>query len=236
MRLAVMRPSEKLASSVKIAEELGFDVVSASPVELDINDTPDLDRMLETLSMHDMVIFTSSNGVHSAEDLLKMRKMSISMLRKATLVAIGPMTADSMGIAGIPADVVPSTYSSEGIVAAIGGMSNGKDVYVLRSDHGDTALDMGLDKAGARMHEIIVYKLRPVDQDRLSKLIEECRSDNIDVYAFTSSLSAQTFIEAASKDIGRDRVLDPEFQDGRGIGQAYTRTIGINGRSCLGGP
>ena len=80
-----MRPSEKLASSVKIAEELGFDVVSASPVELDINDTPDLDRMLETLSMHDMVIFTSSNGVHSAEDLLKMRKMSISMLRKAYL-------------------------------------------------------------------------------------------------------------------------------------------------------
>ena len=51
MRLAVMRPSEKLASSVKIAEELGFDVVSASPVELDINDTPELDRMLETLSM-----------------------------------------------------------------------------------------------------------------------------------------------------------------------------------------
>jgi uroporphyrinogen-III synthase len=113
------------------------------------------------------------------------------------LCAIGPATADALEDAGFAVDILPDTYSSTGLVARLAGEVDGARVEVARSDHGSPTLLDGLTAAGAYVHETVLYRLTRPPGSGVSA--ERAAAGDLDAALFTSSLTVEHFLEAASE-------------------------------------
>jgi len=114
----------------------------------------------------------------------------------ATLVAIGPATADACREAGWTVDRIPDDYTSAGLVDELNGEAvDGARVEVARSDHGSAVLTDGLDDAGAFVHETVLYELvRPAGAGDSAELAAR---GELDAALFTSSLTVEHWLDAA---------------------------------------
>jgi len=149
--------------------------------------------LFNSIKQGDIVIFTSATSVEECGR----SPLFIGSMAGARIVSIGPGTTEALEHFGVAADSMPSEYSSEGIVAHLRGSVTGKRVILIRSDHGSPVLDQGLAAAGADVTDFTAYSLRPADPKHLERILDAGSLGKIDVYAFTSPLSARAFIEAA---------------------------------------
>ena len=199
-----MRPADRLDESVARAREAGFETIAASPLSIVPNDTPEVDELIGEMSLGKVsyVVITSSTGVSSLLALAKRREADIvALLNRCTLVAIGPATAKAMRAEGIRVDLMPDEYTSTGLVELLSCRGvEGKRVYLLRSDHGERILVTGLQDAGASVKELAIYRLVPcADGEELEKMVREALAGNIDAFAFSSAMTAATFLRAAER-------------------------------------
>jgi len=132
----------------------------------------------------------------------------------ATLCAIGDRTATALREAGYAVDVVPETYSSAGLVEALGDRVAGARVEVARSDHGSDVLLTGLREAGAYVHETVLYRL--VRPQGAGDAAEAAAAGELDAALFTSSLTVEHFLAAAGTRGVREAAL--EGLDGAVVG------------------
>jgi uroporphyrinogen-III synthase len=203
--VAILRPSDRQEESEALARELGFDTVFASPIDLRTNDSPEFRAFLQGLVNGDVdiVILTSSMAVKSAFELAKkhgqMEEMSRG-LRQIKVIAVGASTAKTAEAEWIKAEVFPEKLTAEELAKLLARRVAALQVYVLRSDQGSDVLTQGLTGAGASVQEVAVYKLTKVKAGRplLDAFYKGIRGD-IDVFAFTSPLSAKAFIDEARK-------------------------------------
>jgi uroporphyrinogen-III synthase len=101
---------------------------------------------------------------------------------------------------------VPETYSSRGLLRALGDRVDGATVEVARSDHGSAVLSDGLDAAGAYHHETVLYRLgRPAGSGLATEL---AAAGELDAALFTSSLTVEHFLEAADERGGRAEAVE----------------------------
>jgi uroporphyrinogen-III synthase len=135
----------------------------------------------------------------------------------ARLCAIGESTADAMRAVGYAVDVVPTEYSSAGLVDRLAGAVDGKRVEVARSDHGSAVLTDGLETNGAYVHETVLYRLnRPAGA---GASVEAAVAGDLDVALFTSSLTVEHFLDLADERGVRDAVV-------AGLDEAIVGAIG----------
>lgn len=212
MRLAIMRPADRLDGSIALARSMDFETVAASPLAIVPNDDADTRRLMEALKLGevDHAVITSSTGVSSILELGRSYYVDmIGMLNRCRVTAIGPSTARAMTAAGIRVDMMPEEYTSAGLVNMLTSMNvSGRTVGLLRSDHGDPVLVTGLREAGASVLEAAVYRLVPRPEDEgLAALVREALDGNVDAFAFPSALTAATFIEAAELMGVRDQII-----------------------------
>ncbi len=220
-----MRPKDKLEESILLAREMGFDVVAASPLQIEPNDGPEFEGFIRAARRGevDVAILTSSTGVEALARMAERHgEDARALLSSAHRIAIGPLTAKAMSARGIEVDAIPEEYSSEGLVRQMGGGLAYKRVYLLRSSHGERVLYDGLAEAGAEVTEIVLYNLVPdPDSPEVQYLVAESMAGRVDAFAFSSSLSAASFIEAAERAAPRDKVIE----------MLNSRTVG-----AMGGP
>ena len=185
-RVAVFRPDDgRAAAASGFLESLGVDPV-IDPM-LAVEPTGAVAR-----SDADVAILTSVTGVELVADA----GWDSSDTR---VCAIGESTASALREAGYAVDVVPEVFSSAGLVETLEGTIDGDRVEVARSDHGSSVLTDGLEKAGAYVHETILYRLiRPEGSGRSTELAAR---RSLDGALFTSSLTVEHFL-AAAKDRG----------------------------------
>ncbi len=187
--VAVFRPDDdRLADAVSLLERLGATPVPDPMLAIDpTNARPRSDASY--------VIFTSRTG----SDLLP-----ADWHCDGQIVAIGPSTASALRTAGYAVDLVPAQYSSEGLVTALANQVAGDRVEIARSDHGSPRLIEGLIDAGAYVHETVLYRLaRPSNAGRS---VELAAAGDLDYALFTSSLTVEHFLEAATERGLRDAV------------------------------
>jgi uroporphyrinogen-III synthase len=137
----------------------------------------------------DYVVFTSKTGAE-----LVAGDWEPGM---ATVVAIGPKTANALEAAGYTVDVVPEEFSSAGLVETLADRVAGAAVEVARSDHGSPVLPEGLRDAGATVHETVLYRL--VRPDDSGDSTEAAATGDLDAACFTSSLTVEHFLDAAAE-------------------------------------
>ena len=213
--VAILRPTDRMEESLEIARKMGFDTLFASPIDLRTNDTPEFISFLQALANGDVdtVVLTSSMSVKSAFELARKHGQVEELsrgLRQTQIIAIGLGTAKTAEAEWIKVETLPEKFTVEGLVQLLSKKQiAGKQVVILRSDQTSEILMKGLKSSGATVQEIEVYKLTKVRTGRplLDMFYKGIRGE-IDVFAFTSPLSARSFIDEAKKHYSDEEVED----------------------------
>lgn len=189
--VAVFRPAdERIDQAVEFLESLGATPVPDPMLAVDPTGATPADAPV--------IVFTSKTGVELAAE-------AGWIPGERTLVAIGPATAAAARDAGWSVDIIPEEYTSTGLVSALRGRVEGEHVSVARSDHGSDVLLEGLDDAGAQVIETVLYRLqRPAAAGESAEL---AAAGDLDGLAFTSSLTVEHFLAAATDRGVRDEAV-----------------------------
>ena len=181
--IAVFRPDDgRLADAVDVLESRGATPVPDPMLAIEpTGATPRTDA--------DYVVLTSTTGVDLAVD-------ADWSTGDAVVCAIGPTTADALREAGFDVDVVPTEYTSSGLVDELADAVDGARVEIARSDHGSAVLPDGLEAAGAYVHETVLYRLvRPAGSGESA---DRAAAGDLDAALFTSPLTVEHFLDAAA--------------------------------------
>ncbi|QLC33477.1 uroporphyrinogen-III synthase [Halarchaeum sp. CBA1220] len=183
VRAAVFRPDDgRLADAAELLESLGAEPVPDAMLAVEPTDrTPREDA--------DYAVLTSKTGVELAAD-------AGWDAGGTTVCAIGESTASALRDAGYAVDLVPEEYSSAGLVDALEADVGGARVEVARSDHGSDVLTDGLEDAGGYVHETVLYRL--VRPNAAGASTERAAAGELEAALFTSSLTVEHFLEAAT--------------------------------------
>ncbi len=211
-----MRPIEKLSESMELARSLGFDPVGAPMVEMKRISGNEFRNFLIALSNHSvyLCIMMTENVIRFAMENAKAyisRERFIDQLSHSTIIAIGEKTAKSIVDAGIEPDDIPSVRTIKGLASHVDSVYDidGRRVEILTSDKGSSALMERLVEMGADVHVLPLYSIdMPDDLTEPKKMIQSTVRREIDIFAFTSSLTVANFL-AIAEDLGvKEKVID----------------------------
>ena len=183
VRAAVFRPDdERTDEAVELLESLGATPVPDPMLAVEPTDA--------TPGAADWTVLTSKTGVELAA--------ASGWSPAGRLACIGPATADAAREAGWTVALVPELYSSTGLVDALAETADpDATVEIARSDHGSPVLLDGLRDAGLETTETVLYRLvRPAESGESA---ERAAAGELEAALFTSSLTVEHFLDAASE-------------------------------------
>ena len=153
-------------------------------------------KAIAKLTEFDWIIFTSLNGVEIVFEFLRSLGKDARAFGSAKIAAIGSETAGTLGRFGIKADFVPSAFTSKELGKQLAKFTNLKDkkVLLLRSQLASNELIEWLEKAGAKVENIPVYRI-DTTKNKCDWLTEKIKAGEIDWLTFASSSSARAFFE-----------------------------------------
>jgi uroporphyrinogen-III synthase len=186
-----------MAESAALARELGLKPLCATVVDLRVlHNRATLEGLEELRSGRaDIVVFASSTAVKALSELAGEEDWR-GWLKGIRVVAIGPVTAEVARRLGTHVDAVPPEYTSVSVSTLLAPQVRGKRVVLLRSDHGSEELDGPLRGAGAEVVDAPLYSIAAGGGEGLEELIAAMVQSQIDLFAFTSSMSARSFLDA----------------------------------------
>ncbi len=203
--LAIIRPEKQLEDSKKVVESFGYRALAATMVDI----MPKRDSLwftfLDELTKGnvDYLILTSANGALSCAQLgLKAE----SIPKSTCVVAIGPATRAALLKEQLRVDLMPSEYSSRGIVHMLSNVA-GKKIWVLRSAYGSSELIEGLQNGGAVVKEVVLYTLKKRCGPPQRDFIQEVTEGDVAGVLFTSAMTVRAFFDCADRMGTRERLI-----------------------------
>ncbi len=198
------RPSKRLKDSIKEAQDMGFEVMGAPSLEILPGEDSEFRRLEEALGAGGTVVFCSSTAVEECQS--RFGDGLAGMVGGLRVVSIGPATTSRLEKAGISPSAVPEDYSSYGLVDMLKGDARGTRVTLVRSDSGSDVLSDGLREAGADVTDVAVYRLREAGMgNALLHMLTSLKQGRIDVLAFSSPMSASSFISRVESHYGKEK-------------------------------
>ncbi|MFC5864886.1 uroporphyrinogen-III synthase [Acidicapsa dinghuensis] len=170
----------------------GLRALGAEPVEVPVLEMlpPEsyepLDDALRQLDSFDWLILTSGNAVDAVAARCSHLQVKMDGPRVA---AVGRATAEAARKAGFRVAVVPESYHSEGLVAALGDAAKGTRVLLARAAVARDVIPEALAAGGANITVVDAY--RTVIPESAAERLREAMLGRIDVAAFTSSSSVK---------------------------------------------
>ena len=122
-----------------------------------------LDEAIRRADTYDWIAFASANGARSFARRLTALGLDARALGTAQLAAIGPATRRQLEASGLRCDLVPPTFSSEGLAAALAGRAVRGRHLLVRADRGRDVLRRDLESQGHHVDEVVAYGTFPVD-------------------------------------------------------------------------
>ncbi|MDD1725632.1 MAG: uroporphyrinogen-III synthase [Euryarchaeota archaeon] len=203
--LAIIRPERQLEDSKKVVESFGYRALAASMVDI----TPISDSLWSTFIGElakgevDYLILTSANGAR----ICAQRGLNATSIPKSTrVVAIGPATRSALLKDQLRVDLMPSEYSSHGIVRMLSNIAE-KKIWVLRSAYGSPELIEGLKKGGAAVYEVVLYTLKKRCGPSQRDFIREVTEGDVAGVLFTSAMTVKAFFDCADRMGTRERLI-----------------------------
>jgi uroporphyrinogen-III synthase len=154
--------------------------------------------------VYDWLIFTSANGVNICLERLRTLGYEPRALKNVRIATIGPATAAALARYGISADLVPSEYIAEGVVAALiqdaqrrGTSLAGTRIALARAAEARKVLITELQKEGAIVDEVAAYYTFAAahDDERGREILDLLCHHQLDILTFTSSSTVRNFME-----------------------------------------
>jgi uroporphyrinogen III methyltransferase/synthase len=153
-------------------------------------------KAIAKLAEFDWITFTSSNGVEIVFNFLRSLGKDARVFSSVKIAAIGSETTEALNRFGIKVDFVPSIFTSKELGKQLTGFTNlrGKKVLLLRSQLASNELIEWLEKTGAKVENVPVYRI-DTTKNKCDWLVEKIKTSNIDWLVFASSSSARAFFE-----------------------------------------
>ena len=187
-RVVVTRARAQASGLAETLRGLGADVVEAPAIRIEPRPVE------EELTGHDLVCFTSANGVGLFLDALAERGKDARSLAGAEVAAIGPGTARALRARGIEPDLVPERSVAESLVESLSQLDlAGKRALVVRPAQARDVLPDGLADLGAEVSVAALYDTvsEELGDDVLAAIA------GADYVTFTSASTVERFLDAA---------------------------------------
>jgi uroporphyrinogen III methyltransferase / synthase len=200
--ILIMRPREQADELVVMLEELGAHCVAIPAISLSLpEDHLPLMQAIERLRRYQWLVFTSANGVKVFMDHMKNAGCSLESIKVAV---IGPGTARMLEASGRIPDLLPDTYTAEGLLMAFDSVDvKGMSILIPRAREARDVLPLGLKMRGATVDVIEAY--RTIEEIQESALMRQAIMEGaLDAITFTSSSMARSFFRFCEQN-----ALDP---------------------------
>jgi uroporphyrinogen III methyltransferase/synthase len=198
-RIAVTRPAGQEGDLVAGLRERGARVYVCPTIRIQPRArTPETDRVIESLGEFDWVVFTSKNGVEIFMDRVWALGEDARLFGRSRIAAIGEKTALALNRYGLRADIVPETYSQEGLAEVLN-VGWGDRVLLPRAAAARDVLRAEMKRFGAEVLVLDLYDTvgNPEGITQLKELLEQRK---LDVVTFTSSSTVEKFMESLKRD------------------------------------
>lgn len=198
-RVVVTRARAQASELSEALRALGAEVVEIPAIRIaPIAASDDIDGAIGLMGDFRLVVLTSVNGVDALFARLAERGRDARALSsQATVVAIGPATAERLAAHGVRADLVPERYVAEGVLEALEGRDlGGVPTLVARARESRPLLVDELRARGAAVHEVALYDTVPEPVDAESA----ARAETADYVTFTASSTVRRLMEALGPD------------------------------------
>jgi uroporphyrinogen-III synthase len=194
-RIVVTRARGQASSLVTALTELGAEVIELPTIEIvPLESYETLDVALRNIAGYDWLIVTSVNTVKVLAERLAVLEMDPATccgLRKA---AIGSATARAMLEQGMPADIIPTQYVAESLLAELGDEVRGSRILLARATIARDVIPEELTRRGAQVDVVDAYRtvIPSGAVDRLREVFSDT-SRVPDAVTFTSSSTVKHF-------------------------------------------
>lgn len=194
-RILVTRTRSQASALTAGLEEQGADCLECSTINIQpMESYAQLDGELERLSEYHWVLFTSINGVKYFFERLHAKGMDSRDLKGPAFACVGKTTADLLFQYGICADLIPSTFTGEGLAKSLLDQGvEGRNILIPRAKKGREFLPETLRGAGAQVVVVPVY-LNVPEESQAAVVREELSRDALDMLTFTSSSTVTNFV------------------------------------------
>jgi uroporphyrinogen III methyltransferase/synthase len=158
-KIGITRPLTQAGNEIERCLDLGAQPVLMPLIEIvPANDLAPLDAAIARLDQFDWLVFTSVNGVRALFDRIWEKCLDVRAVSQIKLAAIGPATADALQDYRLRADLVPASYRSEDLAAALAPHVSGKRVLWPRASRGRDVLIESLKAPGAKIETVVAYR------------------------------------------------------------------------------
>ena len=196
-RIVVTRSRKQASGLVESLRALGGSIMELPTIEIVPPEDPGpLDRALGSLGEYDWVCFTSANAVACVRERLSLCGLDARAFARTRVAAIGTATADALLGVGLRADLVPETFTAEGLLdkfdAVVGEALQGARVLIPRAREAREVLPEGLRARGAVVDIVEAYRtVRPEPDGPAREALDALSSGEADLVTFTSSSTAR---------------------------------------------
>jgi len=200
----VTRSASQSRELVQQCVQRGARVLVQPAIEISaLEDTSQLDNVLESLDQFDWLVFSSRNGVHFFFDRLLQTGRDARALAGLRLAVIGPGTSQALAEYHLGADLQPVKYRAEELAEALEPeAARGKRFLLARANRGREVLADMLRDAGAEVEQLVVYQ--STDVPHLDPAIaEELEAGNVDWITVTSSAIARSLVSLLGERLSR---------------------------------
>jgi uroporphyrinogen III methyltransferase / synthase len=195
-RIVVTRPREQAQEFLRLLAAYGAEAVLAATIRTVPPSTwKTVDQAIEKLSGYAWLIFTSANGIAPFIERLKKAGKDVRAMAHLHIGAIGPRTAEELTRYALTADLVPSAFQAEGMVAAMNQFDlRGTNILIPRAEVARELLPEQLRLKGATVDVVSVYRT-VLPETGLATVKEQLEAGEIHVVTFTSSSTVTNFVE-----------------------------------------
>lgn len=204
-RIMVTRTREQASELVAALEGYGAECLEYSTIQVEPLDSyAVLDEELDRLNEYHWVLFSSMNAVQFFFDRLYAKGLDARNLKGPHVAAVGRATADFLLHYGIVADLIPATYTAEGMAESLLDFGvEGRNVLIPRALKAREFLPETLRGAGAQVTVVPVYQNVPPLGSK-EKLRAELERGKVDMITFTSSSTVTNFLNMVDAATGEE--------------------------------
>ncbi len=194
-RIVVTRTREQASELVSLLGENGAYCLEHATISIHPPDSwQEADDAIDALADFDWLLFTSINAIHHFFKRLQKKGKDCRALHGVSIAAIGRVTADILLEYGICADLIPESFTGEGLAAAMVREGvDGKKILIPRALQARKVLEETLAENGGNVIIAPVYQnVPPVYEGTV--LREEIKNGDVDMVTFTSSSTVTNFV------------------------------------------
>ena len=214
--IAITRPRGQAEEAAKMIDKKGGKPYFIPAIEIKgPSDLKPIKKFIGELQKDevDYVIFMSVNGVRyllSVAERLGQLDETLAGLRKTVMIAVGPRTAQELEAHQIKVNIVPSKYTSEGIIERLEQLDvSGKTVRIPRTSSATPVLKEKLWEMNALVQEVYVYESTiPADHKLREKFFQDLTDKKIDAIIFGSTSCVKNLFQMPEDQISQENLRD----------------------------